>query len=70
MGAPTCRSTLYMATLTAVRHKPVLRAYYQRLNVAGKRKKVALVAAMRKLLTIINALAKHGVNWNPCLHIA
>ncbi|SAK79344.1 transposase [Caballeronia glebae] len=65
-----CRSTLYMATLTAVRHNPVLRAYYQRLNVVGNRKKVALVAAMRKLLTIINALAKHSVNWNPRLHIA
>lgn len=69
-GRAEVRSTLYMATLTAVRHNPVLRDYYQRLILAGKRKKVALVAAMRKLLTIINAIAKHGVNWNPCFHIA
>ncbi|BCQ24012.1 IS110 family transposase [Caballeronia sp. NK8] len=68
-GRADVRSTLYMATLTAV-HNPVLREYYQRLILAGKRKKVALVAAMRKLLTIINAIAKHGVNWNPCFHIA
>ena len=54
-----------MATLVAVRHNPVLRAFYQRLLANGKRKKVALVAAMRKLLTILNSMAKHAQHWNP-----
>ncbi|WP_414450162.1 IS110 family transposase [Burkholderia sp. 22PA0099] len=69
-GRADVRRTLYMATLTGVRYNPVLREYYQRLVLAGTRKKVALVAAMRKLLTIINAVAKHRVDWNPDFHIA
>ncbi|WP_186236257.1 IS110 family transposase [Burkholderia gladioli] len=69
-GRADVRRTLYMATLTGVRYNPVLRDYYQRLVQAGKRKKVALVAAMRKLLTIINAIAKHRVDWNSSFHIA
>ena len=54
------RRTLYMAALVATRHNPVIRAHYQRLLSAGKFKKVALVACMRKLLTILNAMAKTG----------
>jgi transposase len=54
------RRTLYMATLVAARHNPVIRAHYQRLLAAGKFKKVALVACMRKLLTILNAMARTG----------
>jgi transposase len=69
-GRADVRRTLYMATLVAVRHNPVLRTYYERLLAAGKRKKVALVAAMRKLLTMLNAIAKHGLPWNPELHHA
>lgn len=69
-GRADVRRTLYMATLTAVRHNPVLAAHYERLLAAGKRKKVALVACMRKLLTILNAIAKHGSTWNPSLHHA
>ncbi|WP_246794281.1 IS110 family transposase [Burkholderia perseverans] len=69
-GRADVRRTLYMATLTGVRYNPVLRDYYQRLVQAGKRKKVALVAAMRKLLTIVNAIAKHRLDWNPDFHIA
>jgi transposase len=69
-GRADVRRTLYMATLTGVRYNPVLRDYYQRLVQAGKRKKVALVAAMHKLLTIINAIAKHRLQWNPNLHFA
>ncbi|MFN3628371.1 MAG: IS110 family transposase, partial [Parvibaculum sp.] len=49
---------------------PVLAAHYEHLLAAGKRKKVALVACMRKLLTILNAIAKHGSTWNPSLHHA
>lgn len=69
-GRADVRRTLYMATLTAVRHNPILKAYYERLLAAGKRKKVALVACMRKLLTILNAIAKHGSRWDPTLHHA
>lgn len=69
-GRADVRRTLYMATLVAVRHNPVLRTYYERLLAAGKRKKVALVAAMRKLLTMLNAIAKQGSHWNPTLHHA
>lgn len=69
-GRAHVRRTLYMATLTAVRHNPVLKAHYEHLLAAGKRKKVALVACMRKLLTVINAIAKHGSKWDPTLHLA
>ena len=58
------RATLYMATLTAVRHQPALHAFYQRLRERGKPAKVALVAAMRKLLAILNAVLKHHTPWN------
>jgi transposase len=64
-GRASVRRTIYMATLTAVRHNHVLKAFYQRLLAAGKRKKVALVAAMRKLLSILNTIAKHRSQWNP-----
>ena len=69
-GRADVRRTLYMATLTAVRHNPVLKAHYERLLAAGKRKKVALVACMRKLLTMLNAIAKHGSSWDPTIHHA
>jgi len=69
-GRADVRRTLYMATLTAVRHNPVLKTHYERLLAAGKRKKVALVACMRKLLTMLNAIAKSGSRWDPSLHSA
>jgi transposase len=69
-GRADVRRTLYMATLTAVRHNPPLKAFYDKLVAAGKRKKVALVAAMRKLLGMLNAIAKHGSSWDPSLHSA
>lgn len=62
-GRAPVRTALYMATLVAVRHNPVLRAFYQRLLAAGKPKKVALVACMRKLLVILNAMLKHQTPW-------
>lgn len=64
-GRADVRSMLYMATLSAVRHNPVMKAYYQRLLKAGKQKKVALVAAMRKVLSTLNAMVKHRSAWNP-----
>jgi transposase len=59
------RATLYMSTLVAVRYNPVLKAFYQRLRAAGKLAKVALIACMRKLLTILNAMVKHHSPWQP-----
>lgn len=67
-GRADVRRTLYMATLTAVRYNAPLKACYERLLAAGKRKKVALVACMRKLLTILNAIAKQGSTWDPTTH--
>lgn len=64
-GRAAVRAVLYMGTLVAVRHNPVLRAFYQRLRAAGKLPKVALTACMRKLLTILNAMVKHQQRWNP-----
>lgn len=64
-GHSAVRAALYMATLVASRYNPVIRAFYQRLLEAGKPKKVALTAGMRKLLTILNAMLKHNSSWNP-----
>jgi transposase len=64
-GRATVRAVLYMGALVAVRHNPVLRAFYQRLRAAGKLPKVALTACMHKLLTILNAMVKHQQPWNP-----
>ena len=64
------RRVLYMATLTAARYNPVIRAFYERLKAAGKLPKVALVACMRKLLTMLNAMVRTGKPWDPSLHRA
>ena len=64
-GRSQVRAALYMAALVATRYNPVLRAFYQRLCAAGKPKKVALTACMRKLLTILNVMVKHRRHWNP-----
>ncbi len=57
-GLADVRAALYMATLAAVRYNPALRAFYRRLRAAGKPAKVALTAAMRKLLLTLNAILK------------
>ncbi|HMS86008.1 MAG TPA: IS110 family transposase [Nitrospira sp.] len=62
-GRAQVRAALYMAAIVAARFNPVIRGFYQRLCVAGKVKKVALVACMRKLLTIVNAMLKHRTLW-------
>lgn len=64
-GRYSVRCALYMATLVAVRFNPVLRTFYRRLRDAGKPAKVALVAAMRKLITILNALVRDDTLWHP-----
>ncbi len=63
-GRAHVRSTLYMATLSAVRFNPVIREFYERLVAAGKPKKVALIAAMHKMLTILNAMMRDQTPWN------
>lgn len=62
-GRSQVRKVLYMATLAATRHNPTIKKFYNRLLVKGKPKKVALVAAMRKLLTILNDMVRHGESW-------
>jgi len=64
-GRTHIRKALYMATLVATRWNPVIKAFYKRLLEAHKPKKVALVACMRKLLTILNAMVRHGTYWDP-----
>lgn len=59
------RRVLYMATLSAARHNPVIKAFYDRLVSAGKLPKVALVACMRKLLTTLNAMVRTNKPWDP-----
>ncbi|HEY5322082.1 MAG TPA: IS110 family transposase [Caldimonas sp.] len=62
------RRVLYMATLTATRHNPAIKTFYDRLLAAGKLPKVALIACMRKLLTILNAMVKTKQPWNKSIH--
>lgn len=64
-GRPTVRCVLYMAALTAIRFNPVIAHFYQRLTAAGRPKKVALIAAMRKLLTMLNAILRDQRPWQP-----
>ena len=67
-GRANVRAVLYMATLVATRFNPAIRNFYLRLCAAGKRKKAALTACMRKLLTILNSMLKHRIPWSyaPC----
>ncbi len=62
-GRAAVRAVLYMGTLRATRCNPMIRHFYDRLLAAGKAKKVALVACMHKLLTILNAMLKHQTPW-------
>ncbi len=62
-GRAPIRSVLYMATLAATQTNPQIKKFYDRLCLAGKAKKVALIACMRKLLTIMNAMIKTGTEW-------
>ena len=64
-GRAQIRSVLYMSTLASIRHNPVIKAMYNRLRAAGKVAKVAIVACMRKLLTILNAMVKNNQKWDP-----
>lgn len=63
-GRASVRAALYMASLVGTKHNPVLRDFYHRLRAAGKSAKMALVACMHKLLTILNAMIRDGTFWN------
>lgn len=67
-GRSEVRAVVYMATLSAVRFNPPIKAFYNRLLDAGKPKKVALVASMRKLLTILNAMLRDQASWSTLKH--
>jgi len=64
-GRASVRSALYMSILSATKWNPVIRVFYQRLRAQGKPPKVAMVACMRKLLTILNAMVRDGREWDP-----
>jgi transposase len=66
-GRAPVRAVLYMATVSAITHNSVIARHYTRLLAAGKKEKVALVACMRKLLTILNAMVRDRAPWNPRL---
>jgi len=69
-GRADVRAVLYMAALSAKRFNPAIRVFYERLIAAGKPKKVALTACMRKLLSILNAMVRDRAQWNPSLHLS
>jgi transposase len=64
-GRASVRTALYLSIWSASRHNPLIRPFYERLRAAGKPPKVAQVACMRKLLTILNAMVRDSVAWNP-----
>lgn len=66
-GRAPVRSALYLSIWSASRWNPVIRVFYQRLRGKGKPPKVAQVACMRKLLTILNAMVRDGRRWDPDL---
>ena len=66
-GRASVRAALYMAAVVGVRRNAALKSFYERLRGAGKPAKVALVACMRKLLTILNSMVRNSTPWNPDL---
>lgn len=66
-GRAPVRTALYMSALVATRFNPVIRGFYEHLRAAGKAKKLAITACMRKLITILNAMLKHRTPWNPAI---
>ena len=67
-GRSYLRRMLYMAAVVAARWNPVIRTFYQRLLAAGKPKKLALTACMRKLVLILNAMLKNNQPWNQFIN--
>jgi transposase len=67
-GRADVRAVVYMAALVAIKHNPAIQVFHSRLIAAGKPKKVAIVACMRKLLTIVNAMLRDQTTWNAAMH--
>jgi len=68
-GRAQLRAVLYMATLSAIQHNPVIRTFHQRLIAKGKLPKVAIVACMHKLLIILNAMVRDNQPWDDSKHL-
>lgn len=68
-GRAEVRAVMYMATTVAIRHNPIIKVFHSRLIAAGKPKKVAIVACMRKLLTIVNAMLRDRSTWDAARHV-
>lgn len=68
-GRAGVRAVIYMAALVAIKHNPAIKVFHSRLIAAGKPKKVAIVACMRKLLTILNAMLRDQALWNAARHM-
>lgn len=68
-GRAEVRAVLYMATISAISHNPAIKVFHSRLIAAGKPKKVAIVACMRKLLTILNAMLRDNAVWDAFRHL-
>jgi len=66
-GRGKVRAVLYISMWSAIQYDPKIKAMYERLVTAGKPKKVALVACMRKQLTILNTMMKNGTHWSEKL---
>ena len=69
-GRAPVRTALYMAAVTAAHHNPAIRPFYLRLRAAGKPAMVALMACMRKLLTVLNAMVRHNTTWHHQLTVS
>lgn len=69
-GRAPVRRVLYMAATTAIRSNPAIKDFYERLTARGKPHKVAMIACTRKMLTILNAMARTNTRWNPTLKVA
>jgi transposase len=63
-GRASVRNVLFMAALSAIHYNPVIKSFYERLRKAGKRHKVAMVACMRRMLTILNTMVRNNTHWH------
>ena len=69
-GRAHVRTVLFMAALSAIQHNPVIRSFYQRLLAKGKNRKVAVVACMRKMIVLLNAMVRDGTYWGEMKSMA
>lgn len=69
-GRAQVRTVLFMATLCAIQHNPVIKTFYLRLVKNGKHKKVAVVACMRKMIVLLNAMVRDETHWGEMKNVA